>query len=197
MNLLFLMMLAVIVPSAIVFLKERKMRTKVSAECSKIDQMLAEGKISRDESEELKKAVGHIPVVLEKNRPDIHIKFVGYLHLALILPVASIIFVAVSINSPNIQVPTEIASSVSTLLSIYLLVFILIFFALLIAPFAVLKLKNWGRYMVIMLALFELWLFPLGTALGLYSLWVLLVRDGAKEYFTERDEIKIDKRLRV
>ena len=184
MTLLFLMMLTVIVPAGIVFLKEKKMKTKVSSKYAKIDQMLAEGKISSDESEELKKVVGHIPVALEKNRLDIHIKFVGYLHLALILPVASSIFIcAVLVNSPSIQVPPEIGSSVSTLFFIYLLVFILIFCSLLIAPFAVLKLKNWGRYMIIMLALLELWFFPLGTALGLYSLWVLLIRDGAREYF--------------
>jgi hypothetical protein len=37
-----------------------------------------------------------------------------------------------------------------------------------------LKGKNWGRVLVIFLAVLDLINFPIGTAVGVYSLWVLL-----------------------
>ena len=36
--------------------------------------------------------------------------------------------------------------------------------------------KHWARVLVIVLAVLHLFHFPFGTALGIYSLWVLLVR---------------------
>jgi len=42
-----------------------------------------------------------------------------------------------------------------------------------------LKGKNWARVLVIFLAVLDLIDFPLGTAIGGYSLWVLLNNDSA------------------
>jgi len=42
--------------------------------------------------------------------------------------------------------------------------------------------KAWGRNLALVLAAFNLLLLPLGTALGLYSLWVLLHEDVRKEF---------------
>jgi len=49
----------------------------------------------------------------------------------------------------------------------------------LLAGYGLLKFAPWARVLTIVLALFELFRFPFGTCLGVYSLWVLLSADGA------------------
>jgi hypothetical protein len=49
----------------------------------------------------------------------------------------------------------------------------------LIAGYGLLRLYPWARYLTIVLAVFELFRFPLGTILGAYSLWVLLSAEGS------------------
>lgn len=46
-----------------------------------------------------------------------------------------------------------------------------------IAGIGVLKLKQWGRILALILAILNLLAFPIGTAVGIYTLWVLLSRD--------------------
>jgi hypothetical protein len=52
----------------------------------------------------------------------------------------------------------------------------------LIAGYGLLKQRPWARILALVLAFFELFQFPVGTALGVYAFWVLL-QDGADEYF--------------
>ncbi len=43
-----------------------------------------------------------------------------------------------------------------------------------IGGIGVLKLKPWARYMVLVLAVLDLFSFPIGTAIGVYTIWVLM-----------------------
>jgi hypothetical protein len=52
----------------------------------------------------------------------------------------------------------------------------------LLAGFGLLREKNWGRVLAIIVSFFNLLWFPIGTALGTYGLWVLL-RKEATDYF--------------
>lgn len=52
----------------------------------------------------------------------------------------------------------------------------------LLAGFGLLREKNWGRILAIIVSFFNLLWFPIGTALGIYGLWVLL-RTEATDYF--------------
>jgi hypothetical protein len=52
----------------------------------------------------------------------------------------------------------------------------------LIAGYGLLKFRPWARMLTIVLAVFELFRFPLGTILGIYSLWVLLSSEGAAQF---------------
>ena len=45
---------------------------------------------------------------------------------------------------------------------------------------ALLRHKTWGRYMVLVLSVLALLNIPLGTALGVYSIWVLVNEETAK-----------------
>ena len=62
----------------------------------------------------------------------------------------------------------------------------LVFFGLLALPgllagIGLLKRKSWARILSLVVGFFNLFNFPLGTALALYTFWVLLQDDG--EYF--------------
>ncbi len=48
----------------------------------------------------------------------------------------------------------------------------------LIGGIGVLKRRNWGRIVIIIVSIFGLFQFPFGTILGAYSLWVLFSRGG-------------------
>jgi hypothetical protein len=45
---------------------------------------------------------------------------------------------------------------------------------------ALLRHKPWGRYLVLVLSVLALFSIPLGTAIGAYSIWVLLQDDTAE-----------------
>ena len=49
----------------------------------------------------------------------------------------------------------------------------------LLAGYGLLRFAPWARILTIVLAVFELIRFPFGTALGVYSLWVMLSAEGA------------------
>jgi hypothetical protein len=50
------------------------------------------------------------------------------------------------------------------------------------AGFGLLKRKNWGRILAIIVGLLSIANFPLGTALGVYTAYILL-QDTAPAYF--------------
>jgi len=52
----------------------------------------------------------------------------------------------------------------------------------LVAGYGLLKFRPWARTLTIVLAVFELIRFPLGTIVGVYSLWVLLSSEGAAQF---------------
>ena len=52
----------------------------------------------------------------------------------------------------------------------------------LIAGYGLLTKKPWARILAIILGVISLIRFPWGTALGIYTLWVLLSKEGAAEF---------------
>jgi uncharacterized membrane protein (UPF0136 family) len=52
----------------------------------------------------------------------------------------------------------------------------------LIAGWGLLQRKPWARILTIVLGVISLIRFPWGTALGIYTLWVLLSKDGAAQF---------------
>ncbi len=51
-----------------------------------------------------------------------------------------------------------------------------------IAGIGILGLQPWARTLLIVLAVLALFSFPLGTILGIYTLWVLASRDSELEF---------------
>jgi hypothetical protein len=52
----------------------------------------------------------------------------------------------------------------------------------LIAGWGLLQRKPWARILTIVLGVISLIRFPLGTLLGIYTLWVLLSKEGAAQF---------------
>ncbi len=48
-----------------------------------------------------------------------------------------------------------------------------------------LKFKEWSRILVIIISFIDLIIFPIGTAVGIYSLWVLLNKDTIKLFIEQ------------
>jgi hypothetical protein len=53
-----------------------------------------------------------------------------------------------------------------------------------IGGIGVLRRKPWGRYLVMVLSVLALFSFPIGTAVGIYSIWVLM-QDETAELFAQ------------
>lgn len=49
-----------------------------------------------------------------------------------------------------------------------------------IAGIGLIRFKPWSRMLAMVIAVFSLFSFPIGTALGIYALWVLLANDSKK-----------------
>ncbi|HEV2305328.1 MAG TPA: zinc ribbon domain-containing protein [Candidatus Acidoferrales bacterium] len=52
------------------------------------------------------------------------------------------------------------------------------------AGWGLLERQSWGRIVAIIAGVFSLWQIPFGTALGIYTLWVLLPASSEAEYHT-------------
>jgi len=113
-----------------------------------------------------------------------HVTILGWLHLVghfCFLFIGIFIFLllntigAVSGDRQALAILSVVGTGVGLLISVLALPGIA-------AGYGLLRRKPWGRILAIIVGLFSLANFPLGTALGVYTLWVLL-QDGTAEYF--------------
>lgn len=156
----------------LIFRKEKMVRLKASAEGEKIDKMLEDGKLSESEANELKRAVGAYSISKDE---DHHLKITSILHITMSVGIAVSFFFI-------LFMPFFTAPEKRTL--IYGSIFVLVTFILLdvIAGVFLIKGKNWARFIIIGFSILMILFFPLGTVLGIYSLWVLLFRKNAEKY---------------
>jgi hypothetical protein len=114
-----------------------------------------------------------------------HVTIVGWLYLlghALFLMTGACVFVL--LTSIGLSVPDPQARSVLLIVgpTVGLLLAILALPGL-AAGYGLLTRKSWARMLAIVVAILGLLNFPLGTAIGLYALWVLFPT-GAADSFT-------------
>ena len=121
---------------------------------------------------------------LDQNQMQLHVKILGWLHivangLMLVIGVLTFFFLVtlgMFINDPQAQPILAIVGTVAGLLMVALAI------PGLIAGFGLLQRRNWARILALVLAVFALPNFPLGTAMGVYTGFVLL-QSAASEYF--------------
>ncbi len=113
---------------------------------------------------------------------ETHVKVIGWLYIvlsALLLLAAGIVFLAVAGGGLISQDRTAIF--VTLLVSVCVSGFLVLLAAPgIIAGIGLLQLKPWARILALVLAIFNLINFPLGTLLGIYTFIVLLGNEGER-----------------
>jgi len=115
---------------------------------------------------------------------DVHVKVLGFIHIvnsALLIAVA--LLVAVIGGVIGIAADDEAAAVVPIVATVVSLVLILLAAPGLLGGLGLLKYRAWARIVVVILSVLNLPSIPVGTAIGVYGLWVLL-NDETGELFS-------------
>jgi len=172
----------------IVTRKEKKEQVRVTAEAEKIDAMATKGKITADEARELKQALGPVAFTQTSREPDIHINVIGILNIVFgcqgVLFLSGILFV---FGIKGVRTPG--GSTCTVIFGLVLLFILAIFILRIISGVCLMKGAPWTRIAIIVFAILGIVIFPLGTALSIYTLWALLLRDDAGGYFVSHNTI--------
>jgi hypothetical protein len=114
-----------------------------------------------------------------------HIEILGWLHiglsiLSLLIGIAAFFFMTALAFLPDID---EEASAILGVIGVIAGLFFMIISAPgIIGGIGLLKRQNWARILIIILGFIQLINFPIGTALGIYTL-VILLREETTQYF--------------
>ena len=125
-----------------------------------------------------------------------HVTAVGAIHIGfgILGLIAAFIVLVVLIGSGLLvlsiegdELPLTILASVA--------VFVTIFLAILSVPeliggLGILNYKNWARYLVIVVSVLNLFNIPVGTAVGIYSIWVLMQDETETLFVTEASVVE-------
>jgi hypothetical protein len=121
---------------------------------------------------------------LDLTQMELHVTILGWLHL-----IGSLISLAIAIFLYVLLTGIGVASGDSTAMMVLSVVGTSLGILLTIlgipglaAGYGLLARRSWGRILAVVVGFFNLVNFPLGTAIGLYTLWVLL-QDAAADYF--------------
>jgi hypothetical protein len=123
------------------------------------------------------------------NRVQGHIRLLGILWLALsalnafvgvvVCIVANTLFPHLHELGAPPEAPTDFLRSVVSAVGVAILVKAAFGF---LAGWGLLQRESWARILTIVLSFIALFNLPFGTALGIYSLWVLLPSESEREY---------------
>lgn len=116
-----------------------------------------------------------------------HVTVVGAIHIGLsalgILTAAMVLLFIVGgglvggLISGEEEIIVPITCFVGTAASLWLL---LLSVPGIVGGIGLLRYKPWGRYMLLVLSVLALFNIPIGTAIGIYSIWVLVQDETAK-----------------
>jgi len=115
-----------------------------------------------------------------------HVTVVGALHIGLgALGILAAFIVLVATIAPGVfvfsiereELPLAILATVGCGVALLLIV---LFVPAMIGGIGLLKFKPWARYLVLILAVFDLFNIPVGTAVGIYTFWVLMQDETAR-----------------
>lgn len=134
------------------------------------------------------KPLGPLPAtpaaVVPRSRVQSHLQLLGVLWIAyggLKLLAAGAVLFAGHIILPNVHLPGE-ASFVPALVTVAGWGLLIAAVVGVMAGWGLLQRTPWARLLTLILAFLALFNIPFGTALGVYTLWVLLPEESAREY---------------
>jgi hypothetical protein len=108
-----------------------------------------------------------------------HVTLLGILYITLnfITLFAAVIVIIVFAGSAVLSGDEEAVTILSIVGSAIVIFLLILSVPGIIGGIGLLQKREWARILVIILAVFNLFNIPLGTALGIYSFWVLLHQD--------------------
>ncbi|MEZ4736401.1 MAG: hypothetical protein R3E79_55655 [Caldilineaceae bacterium] len=115
-----------------------------------------------------------------------HIKILAWLHIVghvIFLVIGGFLFTlltgigAVSGDAEALAILTVVGTSLAVLLALLAIPGI-------VAGYGLLKHRSWGRYLAIVVGIFNLINFPIGTVIGAYTL-IILLQTSAEAYFSD------------
>ena len=113
-----------------------------------------------------------------------HINVVAALQIGLsifCLFIAFLIFTVLTLVGGHINNANG-ATILSLIADIIAMVFIVISIPGIIAGLGLYKRKEWARILTLIISIFEIFNFPFGTAIGIYSIWVLIQPETVAEF---------------
>jgi hypothetical protein len=126
-----------------------------------------------------------------------HITVVGAIHIGFgIVGLIAAFAVLVVLIGTGLLVLTIEGDELPLTILASVAVFVTLFLGILSVPeliggIGVLNHKNWARYLVIIIAVLNLFNIPVGTAVGIYSIWVLM-QDETESLFTSETSVDED-----
>ena len=85
------------------------------------------------------------------------------------------------------ELPLTIMASVAVIVGLIMGILSL---PAIIGGIGVLKHKNWARYLILIIAVFNLFNIPVGTAVGIYSIWALMQDETENLFSAEASEVE-------
>ncbi|MCT4593858.1 MAG: hypothetical protein N4A57_06270 [Anaeromicrobium sp.] len=120
----------------------------------------------------------------EKNMKD-HIKIIGIAYMIYSgLGLAIVAFMGLFASGLSLfSGDMGVILPITALSNIVVVILLIVSLPGILGGYYLMKGKNWARILVIVLSLFNLANFPLGTILGAYSIYILLIRREWRFYF--------------
>lgn len=111
-----------------------------------------------------------------------HITAVGALHIGFaIMGIVSGIIIFLLLSSIGLFIEDIESQSILILIGSSIGIFLIVVSVPgLVAGIGLLYLKNWARILTLIISVLDLFNIPLGTLLGIYSIWVLVQEDTIK-----------------
>jgi len=132
-----------------------------------------------------KEVLGSVQV--RRSRVEEHIRLLGILWMALsainVVGGMVLVVIANTLFGPHGQLPPDVPTHWLRPFLTFIGVLVLLKAATgFIAGWGLLQRESWGRLLSLILAFVSLFNVPLGTALGIYTFWVLLPAQSDEEY---------------
>ncbi|MGQ9585395.1 MAG: hypothetical protein ACUVXG_08345 [Anaerolineae bacterium] len=122
---------------------------------------------------------------MNASRMNDHINILGWLYIGLnTLGILGAVFLFVVVAGAGVLSGDSDAMRITTFIGFLLSAFLtVIFLPGIIGGVGLLKRQAWARFLVLILGFLSLVNIPLGTALGVYTIWALL-QEGTAELFS-------------
>jgi hypothetical protein len=86
-------------------------------------------------------------------------------------------------HTPGAQIALPIMAIIGSVIALFLLILSV---PSIIAGIGLLYFKPWARILALVISILHLFNIPIGTALGIYGLWVLLSQEGQRCFSSDR-----------